>query len=1060
MKKIVHVSCVMLVTAFVGCATSPFLSENASERMAAVNALTDQRKLAEVALDYCTEPYQKLPTGCQMDVRVRAVERMTDRDLLMAVASFSIVRTAIKGNACHVTLGEPNVELKELALNKLTEGKYIQSVIEAKDAFAIQPLFKKAMFGYYQIAGNLPERVESSWLEKVKGKENAVAKSFCSCMTGGVSIELCKKIYDLLPASVSVEIQKSIADSYKQVVVSADNVSDAVRALRLAKVVPPVAVDKEGIDAMCKNVCTKVSSVSEFKDFGMLVNGVAKQYISNGEEMIKSAAVQVVKELNGMQELTDFASVLKPYTSTWVGQVGIEEQVRKCAASVDSTDGVKTFVEQLASFNEVVLPNKTDIAGDAVIAVLEGMNNGGRESIKDFGVAVTAFPADILSDRAIVEIFKSESIYNAYRKAIRRDGFKENMENELAGAAFKSGSIGDLFAAGMMANAMGVDDKESPAYTKMFAHIISIMRKKTSFVDAAGYARIYYPRNMLIEEAERRMDAVTVAKCLMAVRRHSSESNWVMHKTLDVGERLVRNKEDEALALLLPLLEKYVTMDHGGDLELMIIKYRALSCLASPDRIEKHLLDADVSNLGNKEILNAYIVSLKRALLLYKQLGMAEKSEQLTDKVAEYIAGKINADDYSVQEFVFSRWAKPLMIHVAKRYPMLWAEIMKRVKLEPISPEFINTIAILSGSPHVLVDFLSSYKSISSFDSSKRVSRYQRDGRWIAYSPYSTYGMECGPVCYYDCDWFVDAICEASKFELDTADRVKLNEVMKFVAVNALNFETRSRVYEAIGDTSLQEAIRAEWRSRTENISQVTTALFNFSLDDSLSVVKWEKEWNERYANKRLRLRGKLINVLRTEGRTERDRHFRIILDGGAEVSDRTCVMKVMTKKNRKKCRIDYDLQEAKNQLDRYVMAWDVERGRVKDGKIETFVAGEGKVKLPIEEFYKTHAFCGKKGRVPTELIAEQERLIADLESKANGSTSQIRVCYAIVVPSVYKDIVESLNKGEDVVFEAYPQRIFYWDTGRPLGFWGITNDDNGFAAGMSCGRIVPKDQL
>ena len=89
MKRILIVA--MATLSFAGCMTSPFLSEDAATRLAAVDALTEQRKLVEVALDYCTEPYQELPTGCQMDVRIRAVERLTDRDMLMAVASFSIV---------------------------------------------------------------------------------------------------------------------------------------------------------------------------------------------------------------------------------------------------------------------------------------------------------------------------------------------------------------------------------------------------------------------------------------------------------------------------------------------------------------------------------------------------------------------------------------------------------------------------------------------------------------------------------------------------------------------------------------------------------------------------------------------------------------------------------------------------------------------------------------------------------------------------------------------------------------------------------------------------------
>lgn len=224
---------------------------------------------------------------------------------------------------------------------------------------------------------------------------------------------------------------------------------------------------------------------------------------------------------------------------------GIEDAVRKCAASVNNIGGIKVFAGQLASFNTVMLPNKTDIAGDAVIAVLnavvegkavasaapadetqtksrKGRNvkrqatqPGQKETISDFVKAVTEFDADLLSDKAIVAIFENKGLNDAYSRAIRSDGYREDMGNEIAGAAMKSGSFGDMLAAGMLMSAMG--DKESPKFTKLYSHLVTVIRDPETFIKAASLAKIYYPRNMVVEAAEKKIDSQNYAKCLLAV---------------------------------------------------------------------------------------------------------------------------------------------------------------------------------------------------------------------------------------------------------------------------------------------------------------------------------------------------------------------------------------------------------------------------------------------------------------------------------------------------------------------------------------------------------------
>ena len=1039
------------VLAFAGCVTSPFLNEDQAKRIAAVDALTDQRKLAEVALDYCTEPYQELPTGCQMDVRRHAVERLTDRDLLMSVASFSVIKAKVKGKRCYVTLGEANAELRKMALNKLTEGRYIAEILSANDPFAIQPLFEKALFGYYKIAGQMPDTAKEAWYMTAKGKEKSVAKAFCTCLEGSASTALCKEVFSLLPASPSAETLSVIKDAYKHTITETSDVGAAIRVLQLTAVLPESAIDKGDIDGMCKKICSKVSTISEFTALGSLINSDAKKYLSDPEGILKSAATQVVPKLNSMNEIAAFAEVLKSSSSLWIGQIGIEEHVRKCAKLVNNIEGLKTFAKQLTSFNDVMLPNKTDVAGDAVIAVL----NGQKESFKDFAAAVAELPADILSDKAIVAIFKNEGIAKAYSSALRTDGYKEEMGNELAGAVMRSGSFGDLLAAGMIMSAMG--DKESPMYTKMFSHLISIMRKGETFIEAAKYAKIYYPRNMLIEAAENRLEGIALAKCLLAVFEHSSKSSWVINKTLDICENFVIKKDDHALIAVQPILQAYIAMASSSGMN--VIKYRALSCLTDPNKISTFLLDVDIDQLRNGKVLDAYMNSYTRASSLYKQQKSLAKGETLIEKMSECIANKIGSSDgYYIRNFEFSNSAKPLMAQITHGYPVLWAGVMRKVKLEPISPEFTNTVAVLSANPTLLVEFLHDYKCDAvHIKSNQSLPSFRKDGNWIQYSPYFTYGFDNKePVYYYNCDWFSDAICQASKFELSNEDRSKLNEVMKFVAINALNLDTRKKVLEAIQGDSVREEIKACWDMSTRDIPKTTTALFNFCLDDSISKVKWENEWKRRYEYKRVRLRGKMIDVSQNEERRS-DHRFTLILDGASDLTDMTFVKKEARK--RPKGQIDRDLENARECLKQYQETWDSVKKLVVNGKIEINFFGQGKKMLSLKEYYDMMPFFGKKGKMPEEVIADQLKIVADLEAKANGSC-EVSLLYEVEIPVEYKDVISELNKGDEVVFEAYPgrvrkQSVYRSDRG---GLSERGPEENVFEASMSNGRIVPKE--
>ena len=905
-----------LALLFAGCVTSPFLSENAAERLAAVDALADQRKLVEVALDYCTEPYQEMPSGCQMDVRIRAVERITDRDLLMAVASFSIVKTTIKGNSCYVSLGEANAKLRELALGKLTEGKYIPSVLAAKKPFSIQPLFAKAMFGYYQIAGNPPATAESAWLEKAKGKEASVAKSFCSCLVDGSPVELCKRVYGLLPASLSAETQKSVADSYKRVVTSASGVSDAVRALQLAEVVPASVVVKGDIDAMCKSVCSKVSSVGEFKDFGTLVNGVAKQYVSDAEGMIKSAATQVVQKLDGMQELADFASVLKPYTSPWVGQIGIEEQVRKCAMSVSNIGGIKTFASQLAFFNEVMLPNKTDIAGDAVIAVLNAVvegkavataaqseetdtkgrkrsrsgrsssaQPGQKETIKDFVAAVTEFPADILSDKAIVTIIVNKELISSYESALRRDGYSDEMGNRLASAAMSSGSFGDFLVAGILMSSMG--DKQSPVYNQLFSRILKFIRKADAMPVICSMTHNLSVIKLVFAETQSRFDSTCLAVCVNKAYPNFTESRWFREIVLATGEKFVRSNVELPLESIQPVILNYVNNEKGQYL------FRAAYALTNPDLIsdvinaqfgikpKEVMPGVGIYVMRRPEVENRYFaLMLGRANSLYERQGV-EKAKAFRVKLVESVA---NLDSlYDSCKYGLDNSGRKFLFALAKIDVRLMADIVCKFKLEPISHEFEEILKSLSGDPSILVNFLSEYKNAHTSPfyvhkdpfwwrkklgwqdiTTKQLYRWRDDKThdWHTFSPYYGFDLSADdPIWFYDCDWYWKALCTASAMELSDVDRQKLNEVMQYVALNALNLDVRKKVYEAIKSDEVKSRVENEWKKATDGAQNAMVSYIKLFKDNEITKAKKLKEWDNRYLARRVRMAAKFVDV-------------------------------------------------------------------------------------------------------------------------------------------------------------------------------------------------------
>lgn len=874
MKRLLMMAVPVCVLAFTGCVTSPFLNEDAAKRMAAVDALSEQRKLVEVALDYCTEPYQKLPTGCQMDVRRRAVERLSDRDLLMAVASFSIVKATIKGRSCLVTLGEPNAELRKLALEKLTEDRYISSVLAATDPFAIQSLFKKALFGYYQIVGQHPETAKDAWFELAKVKEKSVARAFCGCLDSDAPTELCQQVFALFPTAISSDTKNSIKSAYKRAMTRASSVNAAVRVLQLAAIVPADAVVKDNVDAMCKRICSTVSTGEEFKAFMTLVNGEYRKYLSDPKSLIKDAATRVIANLNGINELATFAEVLQKLDSPWIGQIGIENEVRKCAASINNISSIKIFAKQLASFNTIMLPNKADIAGATVISVLNAIVegraiatlDGEKETIDDFVNAVNAFSADFLSDEAIIAIFKNESLNNAYRRAIRSDGYRDDMGNEIAGTVIKNGSFENMIAAGLLLGAMG--EKESPKYTKMFAHLVSILRTPEAFIAASGYAKIYYSQRLLIEEVEKRMDDMTLAKCLLAIYENSPKSEWCVNKILTVGERFALSSKEEELAILQPVYMRYAKVRN------LFIRMSAISCLTSPEYIEENLVSIKFSDLiredlirEDEKVLKAYTRAVMRASSLYTSLGKLDKCLSFQYRISDLLASGVGNECriFCQPDFPFPNRVAPIMQMLSQTCPKVWALIMMKARIPPCSIEFTKLSCILSNHPETLIEFIDGYSCAPysfSRDTPKRGS--------------FNYGVKGGKY-YYNCDWYWKILCEASALELTDLQRTKLNAKMKFFALNAEDLDKCAKVVDAMKGDKEKKEILDIWENANAEIPKKATEFFNFCLDDSMTKVKKEKEWRRRFADKRIRLRGKIIDC----------NNYWVNIDGSDDIKDK-----------------------------------------------------------------------------------------------------------------------------------------------------------------------------
>ncbi len=124
----------LLLACLTGC-VSPLMSENQAERMAAVDSIINEQQLANIAWD-CDQWFGLPKQGYPMDVRLRALDKLTDVSYLAQIAAFAIVDYTYDYDAqksVKVT-AEQIPEIREKALAKLMTKEGAVAVLKCGDA--------------------------------------------------------------------------------------------------------------------------------------------------------------------------------------------------------------------------------------------------------------------------------------------------------------------------------------------------------------------------------------------------------------------------------------------------------------------------------------------------------------------------------------------------------------------------------------------------------------------------------------------------------------------------------------------------------------------------------------------------------------------------------------------------------------------------------------------------------------------------------------------------------------------------------------------------------------
>lgn len=1034
----------------IGCVSSPYLAKNADERLRAVDSVVDQKQLALVALDYCTKPYQEIPTGCQMDVRVRALERLEDRDMLLAIASCSIVKTEVKKKVCYVTLGEPNATLREMAIEKLVKEIHVASILRQKNGngfganpFDVNQLMESILGDGYTIAGAAPNSgTEEAWLAKVKCDEKVVANVMVKCIEEGWPVDLCKCVYELLPNMQTVETQDKIKKAYKMYVSSVVDVDGMTHALMLPPIIPFVAADAD-INEMFTRVSAGITTIEEFKAFSSILNEGGKKYVNDENALLRTASLSVVNNLSGMPAIASFANILKELNESWISQLGIDASVRKCAADIVSVEEAKEFASQMNSFNTLMIPDKQDVMADVIIAVLNNQVSGalkgkdrrkgkdGKIIVDQFVSQIVTVDASLLNDRAILAIMTNPTIVDCYSAALKSDNVRDKMLDEAVGLAMQGG-IGNMFGAAVVSEAAG--EKESPKYTQMYAYLIPNIKSGDTFISYAKVVTLYFPCKMLIAEAEKRMGNTVLAKSLLGIFQNLSDTTWCRAKILSVGAKFANEKDISNLVILEPAFREYAKFNfHNYRDDNVAEQLRAVSCLTNPEEIEAFLLQyrtpGDENTLRSclsartfwdKKYLNPFLAAVSQVIRLYSLRNEREKARNFMARLSKVLAEEFS-DSIYVKNSRFCKGGRNFMSAIATPLPRLWAGIMLNMKWGPASSEYEDVYDVLSANPSLLVNFLTEYKPDASL-SSKYYSRScnasdkpLKDKNDKPYCPYVGYDLK-SPVLYYNCDWFWNTLCKTAELPLSDNDRARLNELMEYVACNAINPDVREKVFNAIVGDEAKSIVQKRWEKAREDMPIVFTELFNILTDKEMLQVKKDKVWDEKFSGKRIGLSGKVVDI--GTGAVPS-----IVIEVAPMLQDKARVAAAV-----KDSGYEDHLKKAREALEKYENMWEEEKEFFIDGMRADRWRPEKK--YSVQEYYKKNPIHMERpgpevsaGTTPEEAIANQRKYIEDLEARGNIDTVRFSILCTVQIPQSFKAQIEALDKGDFVMLEGYPEK-------------------------------------
>ena len=182
--------------------------------------------------------------------------------------------------------------------------------------------------------------------------------------------------------------------------------------------------------------------------------------------------------------------------------------------------------------------------------------------------------------------------------------------------------------------------------------------------------------------------------------------------------------------------------------------------------------------------------------------------------------------------------------------------------------------------------------------------------------------------------------------------------------------------------------------------------------------MKKEHIWNTTYAHKRMCFRGKVVDV---DG-------VKVVVDGGADVTEVRNFVEPPTKDELNDQ--ERDLKFAQMDLDRVKSSIESAKRDLATKKIN--LMGDHSAAEKKEALETFHKLARENlARAEKELPEVQAKYDA-IKSRFNTEGAKIRLLYSATFPEKCADEISNLNKGDTIVFEAYPGQIFRDRDGRP----------------------------